>query len=202
MTGAEETVTESPIESPAESPIEPPIEPSAARATEAIERLSRIVVDFPTPGITFRDLSPVFADGAALRAVIDALVEPFAGEFDAIAGMEARGFVLAAGAAYATGLGCVMIRKPGKLPREVLSEDYDLEYGSTTLEVHPDELAPGTRVLLLDDVLATGGTLAASCSLVERSGWTVAGISVMLELGALHGIARLDGRRVNSLLTV
>jgi adenine phosphoribosyltransferase len=174
--------------------------PHAAR--ESIERLSRVVADFPSPGITFRDLSPVFADGPALRAVIDALVEPFAGEFDALAGMEARGFVLAAGAAYATGLGCVMIRKPGKLPRPVLSEDYDLEYGSTTLEVHPDELAAGSRVLLLDDVLATGGTLAASCSLVERAGWSVAGISVVLELGELNGIARLPGRNVRSLLTI
>lgn len=171
-------------------------------AREAIERLSAVVADFPSPGVTFRDLSPVFADGPALRAVIDALVEPFAGEFDAIAGMEARGFVLAAGAAYATRLGCVMIRKPGKLPRAVLSEDYDLEYGSTSLEVHPDELASGTRVLLLDDVLATGGTLAASCSLAERAGWTVAGISVILELADLGGIAKLPGRRVNALLTI
>jgi adenine phosphoribosyltransferase len=116
--------------------------------------------------------------------------------------MEARGFVLAAGAAYATGLGCVMIRKAGKLPRGVISEDFDLEYGSATLEVHPDELEQGTRVLLLDDVLATGGTLAASCSLVERAGWTVAGISVVLELNALNGAARLPGRRVNALLSL
>lgn len=174
--------------------------PHAAR--DAIERLSRVVPDFPSPGITFRDLSPVFADGPALRSVIDALVAPFDGEFDAIAGMEARGFVLAAGAAYATGLGCVMIRKPGKLPRQVISEDYDLEYGSTSLEIHPDELAPGTRVLLVDDVLATGGTLAASCSLVERSGWRVAGISVILELRDLGGAKKLPGRRVNTLLTV
>jgi adenine phosphoribosyltransferase len=174
--------------------------PHAAR--EAIERLSTVVVDFPSPGVRFRDLSPVFADGPALRSVVDALVAPFAGDFDAIAGMEARGFVLAAGAAYATGLGCVMIRKPGKLPRRVISEDYDLEYGSTTLEVHPDELAPGARVLLLDDVLATGGTLAASCSLVERAGWSVAGIGVVLELRDLHGAVKLPGRVVHSLLTI
>lgn len=174
--------------------------PHAAR--DEIERLSRVVEDFPSPGVTFRDLSPVFADGPALRSVIDALVAPFAGQFDAVAGMEARGFVLAAGAAYATGLGCVMIRKAGKLPRGVISQDFDLEYGSATLEVHPDELEPGTRVLLLDDVLATGGTLAASCSLVERAGWTVAGISVVLELNALNGAARLPGRRVNALLSL
>lgn len=171
-------------------------------AREAIERLSRVVNDFPTEGIVFRDLSPVFANGAALRSVIDALVAPFVGEFDAIAGMEARGFVLAAGAAYATGLGCVMIRKPGKLPRAVLSQDYDLEYGSTSLELHPDELSAGTRVLLLDDVLATGGTLAASCSLAERAGWSVTGISVVLELGALGGASKLADRRIHSLLTI
>lgn len=171
-------------------------------AREAIERLSRVVNDFPTPGIVFRDLSPVFADGAALRSVIDALVAPFLGEFDAIAGMEARGFVLAAGAAYATGVGCVMIRKPGKLPRTVLSQDYNLEYGSASLELHPDELSVGTRVLLLDDVLATGGTLAASCTLAERAGWTVAGISVVLELADLSGSAKLVDRRISSLLTI
>jgi adenine phosphoribosyltransferase len=175
--------------------------PSAA-AQDAIERLSRVVPDFPSPGITFRDLTPVFADGPALRAVTDALVEPFTGEFDVIAGVEARGFVLAASAAYATGLGVVMIRKPGKLPRAVLSQDYDLEYGSTTLEVHPDELKRGSRVLLVDDVFATGGTLAASCSLIERSGWLVAGISVVLELSALAGQAKLPGRAVHSLVTL
>jgi adenine phosphoribosyltransferase len=171
-------------------------------AREAIERLSRTVVDFPSPGIVYRALSPVFADGPAYTSVIDALLAPFAGRFDALAGMEARGFVLAAGAAYATGLGCVMIRKPGKLPRPVITEEYELEYGTATLEVHPDELAPGTRVLLLDDVLATGGTLAASCRLVERAGWRVAGISVVLELGDLHGTDKLPDRRVNSLLTI
>jgi adenine phosphoribosyltransferase len=171
-------------------------------ARESIERLSRVVPDFPSPGITFRDLTPVFADGPALRAVTDALVEPFVGEFDVIAGVEARGFVLAASAAYATGHGVVMIRKPGKLPRAVLSEDYDLEYGSTTLEVHPDELDRGSRVLLVDDVLATGGTLAASCSLIERSGWIVAGISVVLEISSLAGKARLPGRLVHSLVTL
>jgi adenine phosphoribosyltransferase len=171
-------------------------------AHEAIERLSRVVPDFPSPGVTFRDLTPVFADGPALRAVTDALVQPFAGRFDVIAGVEARGFVLAASAAYATGHGVVMIRKPGKLPRAVLSEDYDLEYGSATLELHPDELDRGARVLLVDDVLATGGTLAASCSLIERAGWVVAGISVVLELSALTGTTRLPGHTVHSLVTL
>lgn len=175
---------------------------SIETAGGAIERLSRVVLDFPTPGITFRDLTPVFADGPALRLVTDELVEPFAGQFDVIAGVEARGFVLAASAAYATGHGVVMIRKPGKLPRPVLSEDYDLEYGSATLQVHPDELPRGARVLLLDDVLATGGTLAASCSLIERAGWVVAGIGVVLELTELHGAERLSGRQVEALVAL
>jgi adenine phosphoribosyltransferase len=171
-------------------------------AREAIERLSRVVPDFPEAGVVFRDLTPVFADGTALRAVSEALVEPFAGSFDAIAGVEARGFVLAASAGYASGHGVVMIRKPGKLPRAVLSQNYDLEYGSTTLQLHPDELAPGARVLLIDDVLATGGTLAASCSLVERAGWSIAGIAVALEIAALHGRTKLPGRSLHSLFTI
>ncbi len=171
-------------------------------AREALERLSRVVPDFPKPGVTFRDLTPVFADGPALRAVTDALLEPFEGRYDVVAGVEARGFVLAASAAYASGHGVVMIRKPGKLPRTVLSEDYDLEYGSTTLQVHADELPAGARVLLIDDVLATGGTLAASTSLIERAGWSVAGIGVVLELAELGGAARLPGRDIHSLLTL
>lgn len=178
------------------------LEPQPETARTAIERLSRVIPDFPSPGITFRDLTPVFADGTALRLVIDALVAPYAGKYDVIAGVEARGFVLAAGAAALTGHGVVMIRKPGKLPRQVLSEDYDLEYGSATLQVHPDELPKGCRVLLLDDVLATGGTLAASCTLIERAGWVIAGIGVVLELAELHGVERLTGRRVSTLLTV
>jgi adenine phosphoribosyltransferase len=171
-------------------------------AREALERLTKVIPDFPTPGISFRDLTPVFADGPALRSITDALLEPFAGRYDVIAGVEARGFVLAASAAYASGRGVVMIRKPGKLPRTVLSEDYDLEYGSATLQVHDDELPAGTRVLLVDDVLATGGTLAASCRLIERAGWTVAGIAVVLELSGLEGAKRLPGRDIQSLQVV
>ncbi|MCU1413935.1 MAG: adenine phosphoribosyltransferase [Microbacteriaceae bacterium] len=175
---------------------------STRAATAAIDRLSRVVPDFPQPGISFKDLTPVFADGPALRLVTDALLEPFADAFDVIAGVEARGFVLAASAAYASGSGVVMIRKPGKLPRPVLSENYDLEYGSATLQVHEDELPKGTRVLLLDDVLATGGTLAASCRLIERAGWSVAGIGVALRLTTLDGGANLPGRDIHCLQEV
>jgi adenine phosphoribosyltransferase len=160
-------------------------------ATEALRHLTAVVPDFPTPGIVFRDLTPVFADAAALRAVIDELIAPFAGTFDAIAGVEARGFVLAAAAAIVAGTGVVMIRKAGKLPRATLGRDYSLEYGTATLELHAHELPAGARVLLIDDVLATGGTLEASLGLLADAGLVTAGVSVVLELGELAGRARL-----------
>ena len=173
-----------------------------SRAAQYIADLTVVAPDFPNPGITFRDLTPVFANGPALRVITDALAEPFAGRVDAVAGVEARGFVLAAAAAYALGVGVLIIRKPGKLPRQVLSQSYDLEYGSATLEVQPDTLPPGSRVLVLDDVLATGGTLSASTSLIERAGWVVAGVSVVLELSDLNGRDALPGRDIRSLLSV
>src|ERR1700712_2376869 len=171
-------------------------------AAELINDLTVIVPDFPKPGIQFRDLTPVFADGTALRLITDALAAPFVGRIDAVAGVEARGFVLAAAAAYALGIGVLIIRKPGKLPQEVLSESYDLEYGSGTLQVQPNTLPPGSRVLVLDDVLATGGAPPASTSLIERAGWVVAGVSVGLELSDLNGRAALPGRDIRSLLAV
>ena len=171
-------------------------------AARLVNELAAVIEDFPKPGITFRDLTPVFADGPALRAVSDALASPYVGKVDAIAGVEARGFLLAAAAAYSAGLGVLVIRKPGKLPREVISESYDLEYGSATLEVQPADLPVGSRVLLIDDVLATGGTLAASATLIERAGWVVAGVSVVLELDDLDGRAALPGRDIRSLVRV
>jgi len=171
-------------------------------AARLVNELAAVIEDFPKPGITFRDLTPVFADGPALRAVADALASPYVGKVDAIAGVEARGFLLAAAAAYSAGLGVLVIRKPGKLPREVISESYDLEYGSATLEVQPADLPVGSRVLLIDDVLATGGTLAASAKLIERAGWVVAGVSVVLELDDLDGRAALPGRDIRSLVRV
>jgi adenine phosphoribosyltransferase len=177
--------------------------PSVESASDYVARLTATAPDVPSPGITFRDLTPVFADGDALRSITDALVEPFApGTIDAVAGVEARGFVLAAAAAYALGVGVLIIRKPGKLPREIISQSYDLEYGSATLEVQPDTLPQGSRILVLDDVLATGGTLAASTSLIERAGWIVAGVSVVLELSDLDGRSALPGRDIRSLLAV
>ena len=171
-------------------------------AARLVMERTAIVEDFPKPGITFRDLTPVFADGPALRAVTRALVEPFRGRIDAVAGVEARGFLLAAAAAYELELGVLVVRKPGKLPRAVISERYDLEYGSATLEVQPADFAPGSRILVIDDVLATGGTLAASASLIERAGWVVAGVSVVMELDGLGGRGVLDGRDIRALVTV
>jgi len=169
---------------------------------ELIASLCATVPDYPKPGIVFKDLTPVFADGVALKAMVDALVEPFRGQFDAVAGVEARGFLLAAAAAYATDTGVVTVRKAGKLPREVVSEDYSLEYGTATLELHSADLAPGTRVLILDDVLATGGTLGAAARLFARCGVEVAGVGVVMELGELKGRDALDGHRVHSLLSL
>lgn len=167
---------------------------------QLIGSLCATIPDYPKPGIVFKDLTPVFADGAALQAVVRALVEPFQGQFDAVAGVEARGFLLAAAAAYATGTGVITVRKAGKLPREVVAEDYALEYGNATLELHTTDLAPGSRVLVLDDVLATGGTLGAAVRLFERCGVSVAGVGVVLELGDLGGRSALKGHRVSSLL--
>jgi len=171
-------------------------------AARLVAENTAIIEDFPKAGITFRDLTPVFADGPSLRAVTDALVAPFAGRIDAVAGVEARGFLLAAASAYALDLGVLVVRKPGKLPREVISESYELEYGSTSLEVQPGDFPPGTRILLLDDVLATGGTLAAATRLIERAGWVVAGVSVVLELEELNGRANLEGRDIRSISVV
>lgn len=169
-------------------------------ATDYIDSLARSIDNFPLPGITFRDLTPVFADGPAFAAVAAALVEGFEGRYDVIAGVEARGFALAAASAALGGHGLVLIRKAGKLPGTTLSETYALEYGEATLEVHDDQLPAGTRVLLVDDVLATGGTLAASQRLIERAGWTLAGTSVVLEITALNGREKLGA--VSTLTTV
>lgn len=173
-----------------------------SEAREAIDRLCAVVPDFPSPGILFRDLTPVFSDAAGFRAVVDALVEPFAGSFDAVAGIEARGFLLAAAVAYATGTGVVTVRKAGKLPRAVYRESYDLEYGQAALELHRSDLPAGARVLVLDDVLATGGTLVAACALLEKAGAVVVGCGVVLELGDLGGRTSLAGRTIHALETV
>jgi len=148
--------------------------------------LIRSIPGYPEPGILFRDITPLLADAEALRATTEAIIEPFAGQFDVIAGIEARGFLIASAAAIVAGVGLVPIRKAGKLPRPAASVDYALEYGTATIEMH-DDLPQGSRVLLIDDVLATGGTLAAGRQLIDRLGSHVAGISVLFEIDGLGG---------------
>jgi adenine phosphoribosyltransferase len=160
------------------------------------------VPDFPKAGIVFKDLTPLFADGDAFRTIIDAIADHYAGEFDVVVGIEARGFVLAAAAAYAAGVGMVPVRKEGKLPRVGHSASYALEYGEATLEISDGAFKPGQRALIVDDVLATGGTAEATIDLVERAGGTIAGFVVLVELGFLSGRQRLAGRPVHALLTV
>jgi adenine phosphoribosyltransferase len=163
----------------------------------------RAIPDFPQPGVTFRDLTPLMGDAWALRAAVVALVAPFRdARVAVVAGIEARGFIFGALAAWQLGTGFVPLRKPGKLPSEVEAVTYTLEYGTASLEVHRDALGAGQRVLLVDDVLATGGTAAASAALLERLGATIVGCAFLLELAALGGRARLAGHGVHSVLTL
>nr|WP_218852574.1 adenine phosphoribosyltransferase [Spelaeicoccus albus] len=159
------------------------------------------VPDFPEPGIRFRDLTPAFANPHAFRVIVDTLTAK-CGAIDAVAGVEARGFLLAAAAAYATDTSLLAIRKKGKLPGSVLTESYDLEYGNDALEISPDHAPPGTRVLLVDDVLATGGTLAAAARLLTRAEYVVAGVGVVLELAELNGRSALPGQDIHAILTL
>ena len=163
--------------------------------------LIREVPDFPHPGVLFRDLAPVFADATAFRAAVNALVAP-AQQIDVVVGVEARGFLLGAGAAYALGTGVIGVRKPGKLPVVCDREGYELEYGVASLELAHGVLRLGQRALVVDDVLATGGTVVATCALVERAGAIVEDIAVLLEIAALRGRDRLAGRSLRALLTV
>ena len=166
-----------------------------------ISSLVRDVPDYPQPGVVFKDITPLLADGKAFAAVIDALAATHA-PVDKVAGIEARGFILAAPVACCLGAGFVPIRKKGKLPGATFAQDYDLEYGTATIEVHTDAFEPGDRVLVIDDVLATGGTARATADLVRRAGARVAGLSVLLELSFLHGRAKLTDLPVTALLTV
>ena len=172
----------------------------------ALERLLlehiRDVPDFPTAGVLFKDIAPLLADGPALSAVIGALAERYAGTVDAAVGIEARGFVLAAPLAVSLGVGFVPVRKAGKLPGRTLVGTYALEYGTASIEVQVDAFRAGQRVVVLDDVLATGGTAEAACELVERAGAEVVEVAVLMELAFLNARERLAGRTVHSLVTV
>ncbi len=158
--------------------------------------LSRIrdIPDFPQAGVQFKDFTPLLADGDAFAAVVEDIAGRYAGAVDVVVGIEARGFILGAAVAYHLGSGFVPVRKSGKLPGPSLREEYTLEYGSAVLEVHEGALRPGQRVLVVDDVLATGGTVAATCRLVERAGATVTGIDVVLELTFLGGREKVGDR--------
>lgn len=168
---------------------------------ELIDAHLLTVKDFPSEGILFRDVTSVYANGEAFASVVDAFASHDWGQVDAVLGIEARGFGIAAAMAYARGVGMVSVRKAGKLPGELLSEDYALEYGSATLQVQPTVLPRGSRVVILDDLLATGGTLAAVVKLAERAGWIVAGIGVVIALDGLDGRAALPGHSILELST-
>lgn len=167
-----------------------------------IERHIRTVPDYPQPGISFKDITPLIEDGVALHAAVDALAQAVeALEYDRILSAEARGFVFGTALAYRVNKGLVLARKPNKLPRETISATYELEYGTDSLEAHADSIASGTRVLVTDDLLATGGTARAMCELVEEAGGIVAGAAFLLELGYLDGREKLWPYEVVSLIT-
>jgi adenine phosphoribosyltransferase len=161
----------------------------------------RDIPDFPKPGIIFKDITPLVKDPATLRLAVHQLIHPFLGrDITAIAGMEARGFIFGSLVAWELGIPFIPLRKPGKLPYDVQSVSYDLEYGSATLEAHIDAFDKNDNVLLIDDLLATGGTAKASCELVEKLGATVEACAFVVELDFLKGKEKLEGYEVHSLL--
>jgi adenine phosphoribosyltransferase len=170
---------------------------------ELVRARLRDVPDFPKPGITFKDITPVLADARLFAGVVAAMAEPFrARGVTHVAGIESRGFLLAAPIAVELGAGVIPIRKPGKLPARTASREYALEYGTDRLEVHVDACPSRSRILLVDDVLATGGTAAASAALIEEVGGEVVGFAFLLAIGALGGKKRLTQREIRALLTV
>jgi adenine phosphoribosyltransferase len=176
-----------------------------SEAIDPLHRLSGLITDvpdYPQPGILFKDITPLLADGDAFRAAIDLMVDQARAEggIDAVAGVESRGFLIGAPVALGLGVGFVPVRKHGKLPRQALSQAYALEYGTAELDIHIDAVEAGQRVLVVDDVLATGGTMAATIALLERAGAEVAGVSVLLEIAFLEGRRRLSPHEVFALL--
>ncbi len=162
----------------------------------------RDIPDFPKPGVVFKDITPLLAHAEAFRATVDGIADCFAGErIDRVLGIEARGFIVAAPVAYRFGASFVPVRKAGKLPWEIERQEYELEYGTDLLEIHRDAIQPGERVLVVDDVMATGGTAAATTRLVEKLGGEVVGLGFIIELAFLGGRDRIPGHRVVSLIS-
>ena len=161
----------------------------------------RNIPDFPIKGIQFKDITTLLKDGEAFRLAVDQIDENFKDvQIDKIAAIESRGFIFGSALAYKLGIGHVPIRKPGKLPAETISEEYALEYGTDKMEMHVDAISKGDKVLLVDDLLATGGTAAASCNLVEKLGGEVVGLAFLIELGFLKGREKLSGYNIKSLV--
>jgi len=169
---------------------------------DRLKKRIRDIPNFPKPGINFKDITPLVKDPATLRLAVHQLLQPFLGEkLTAVAGMEARGFIFGSLVAWELGVGFIPLRKPGKLPYDVQSISYELEYGSAVLELHVDALGPGDRVLVVDDVIATGGTAVASCHLIEKLGAEVAGCAFVIEIAALGGREKLRDYPVHCLLS-
>jgi adenine phosphoribosyltransferase len=158
-------------------------------ATDDLKKLIRDIPDFPKPGILFRDITPLLADARGFAQVVDRLAEPYLGRVDAVLGIESRGFIIGAPVAYRLGVGLTIARKPGKLPFRTVDESYELEYGTASLQMHEDAITKGSRVLIVDDLLATGGTAHAAIKLANRLGGEVVGCAFAVELGVLGGRA-------------
>jgi len=168
---------------------------------DELKRLIHDVADFPKPGILFRDITPLLSDASGLALSIEMLANPFRGKhIDLVVGAESRGFIFGTAVACCLSAGFGLIRKPNKLPRKRISAMYDLEYGTDSVEMHADAIVKGQRVLIVDDVLATGGTMKACCDLVQELGGELAGIAVLIELVGLNGRAKLSGKDVHSVL--
>jgi adenine phosphoribosyltransferase len=174
----------------------------AESLAELVSSRLRDIPDFPEPGVVFKDVTPLLADGPAFSAVVRDIAERRRGTVDLVAGIEARGFIFGAAVAHELGIGFVPVRKAGKLPGKTRGVSYDLEYGSATIEIHEDSFVGGERVLVIDDVLATGGTAAATCELLEGSDATVVAFEAVIELAFLHGRSRLAGRDVHATVVV